>query len=271
MSAARPIPMRHLRQYLCAALASVGASASAQLIPWSEPPALAHAGVPPTPRPAPEPRRVVAPKKSPAIETALAVLPSSLDGPAIFRAFVGPSSILLSSFSTAPNSGGVLTGTSWVGQVTQNTGSITVAGTAVNDNGWGARGLSLDTTGMNFLTITAQRDTGNLAPTLFFQFEDQSLRTRVLSVSTSLFAMGTPTVVQIPLQSWTIDFGSSSIAGWSIGGGGVSSSDTAAPFRLTFDEVSFSASAIPEPGTYAILAGLAALGVVAYRRRGSRV
>jgi hypothetical protein len=195
--------------------------------------------------------------------------PSSLDESQLPQLLSTPASVLLSSFGSLPGSGSVLTGTSWVGQVTQSAHSITVGGTAADDNGWGARGLSLDTTGMNFLTITAQRETGNQAPTLFFQFEDQTLRTRVLSVSMSLFAVGTPTVVQIPLQSWTIDFGSSSLSGWSVGGGGVGYGDTAVPFRVTLDAVSFSASAIPEPGTCALLAGFVAFGAVTTCRRRS--
>jgi hypothetical protein len=119
---------------------------------------------------------------------------------------------------------------------------------------------------MTYLAITAQRDTGNLAPTLFFQFEDQSIRTRVLSLSTSLFALGTPTTVHVALPSWTIDFGSNALSGWSLGGGGVSSSDTTVAFRMTFDQIAFT-SAIPEPATYAALLGLAALGAVVLRHR----
>ena len=262
MNRARPNPMRRLRQILFAALVCAGATASAQLIPWSKPPTVFGPRV--SPAAALLRSAAAAPKKGPALETAIALPASSLDEPSILQALILPSSILLSSFNSTAGSGATLSGTSWVGQVTQNSSSITVSGTATDENGWGARGLSLDTTGMNFLTITAQRDAGNQAPTLFFQFEDQSLRTRVLSVSTSLFAIGMPTVVQIPLQSWTIDFGSSSIAAWSLGGGSIGT----VPFRFTFDEVSFSASAIPEPGTYALLAGALCLSLaVAWRRR----
>jgi hypothetical protein len=121
-------------------------------------------------------------------------------------------------------------------------------------------------------TVTAPRATGNQAPALFLPFEGPSRRTRVLSVSTSLLAVATLTVVNLPWSSWSIDFGPAAITGGSLGGGG-------APLRLTFDDGRFTASAIPEPGTYALLAGLAgigtyalfaglaALGAAVYRRR----
>jgi hypothetical protein len=243
-------------------------TASAQLIPWSEPPAAVSSAPPasvPPPPPAPEPLRVTTTvaKKTTA---ALAPTPTVAAAPALATTEPSILTLLLSSFNGAPADGATLTGSSWVGQVTQNTGTLTVAGTAVDDNGWGARGLSLNASAMTYLAITAQRDTGNLAPTLFFQFEDQIVRTRVLSLSTSLFAIGTPTTVHVALPSWTIDFGSNALSGWSLGGGGVSSSDTTVAFRMTFDQIAFT-SAIPEPATYAALLGLIALGLVGYRRR----
>jgi hypothetical protein len=249
------------RLFLLAALATA-IPAHAQLIPWSEPPAAVTSAPPP-----PTPPRVTTPtaKKNTA-SAALASTPALAAAPALATTEPSLVTLLLSSFNGAPGSGATLTGSSWVGQVTQNPGTITVAGTAVDDNGWGARGLSLDTSAMTYLAITAQRDTGNQAPTLFFQFEDQSIRTRVLSLSTSLFAIGTPTTVHVALPSWTIDFGSNALSGWSLGGGGVSSSDTTIAFRMTFDQIAFT-SAIPEPATYAVLFGLIALGLVGYRRR----
>ncbi len=258
--------MRRLRQFLLVAFVSAGPIvASAQLIPWHEPPALA-APEDTLPRRAPEKiRPAAARKKLPAAELAAATLPaSSLDAPTFFHALIPSDSVLLSSFDATAGSGSVRANTSWVGNVTQNATSITVAGTAADDNGWGASGLALNATGMNFLTITAQRDAGNLTPTLFVQFEDRSSRPKVFSVSTSLFAIGSPTTVQLPLTGWTIDFGANDISAWSIGGGSVGT----VALRLTFDEFTLSASAIPEPSTVALFAGLATLAVaVAYRRR----
>jgi hypothetical protein len=264
--------MRRVRPLLFLALVCPGANALAQLIPWSEPPSFVAAFSPPVSVPASaerdRPRRRATTAKKPlAADIAVALPLSSLDESAIFETFTTPSSILLSNFGPDIGSGSVRAGTTWVGNVTQHATSITVAGTAADDNGWGASGLSLNASGQSYLTITAQRDAGNLAPTLFVQFEDRSSRTKVFSVSTSLFAEGTPTAVQIPLTGWTIDFGVNDIAAWSIGGGSVGT----VAFRLTFDDLSFTTSAIPEPSTFGFLAGLAALGAVAYRRRRARL
>ncbi len=250
------------RLLLLAALVTAAIPASAQLIPWSEPPTVRGTGVPPVISPASS-GPGVSPVKSPAATPAAALTlpPSSLDEPLIFQAFTAPSLVLTTFAPTDP--GATRAGTSWVGQVTQNATTLTVAGTAADDNGWGASGLSLNAAGYTSLTLTAQRDAGNATPTLFLQFEDRSSRTKIISVSTSLFALGTPTTVQVPLSGWTIDFGPSDLAAWSIGGGSVGT----VAFRMTFDEISFGTSAIPEPSTYAALLGLFALGLVGYRRR----
>ena len=170
--------------------------------------------------------------------------------------------IVLSTFS-AGGGGAVRSNTTWVNNVTQNATSITVGGTARDDNGWGATGLSINASGMDTIVINAQRNTGNATPTLFIQFEDNRVHTQVFSVSTSLFAVGSLTQVQIPIGSWDIDFGSTQITGWNIGGGGVGTMD----FQMTFDNLAFTGlTAIPEPATNAVLLGLAASALVGYRR-----
>ena len=180
----------------------------------------------------------------------------------LIRAVESPQ-IVLSTFS-AGGGGAVRSNTTWVNNVTQNPTTITVGGTARDDNGWGATGLSINASGMDTIVINAQRNAGNATPTLFIQFEDNRVHTQVFSVSTSLFAVGSLTQVQIPIGSWDIDFGSTQITGWNIGGGGVGTMD----FQMTFDNLAFTGvSAIPEPATNAALLGLAALGVVVYRRR----
>lgn len=241
-------------------------AAFAQLIPWAEPPAI-EAENKIFERPKPPLRRAARIDQTAPDEAALKLPPSAPEIPLI--AALGqllPSSsgsILLSSFDGTVGSGSIRADSSWGGNVTQNPSSITVAGSAVDDNGWRATNLSLDASGMNFLTITAQRDAGNLAKAIAVQFEDRDSRTKVFSVSTSLFAVGTPTTVQLPLTGWTIDFGASSISTWSIGGGSVGTE----AIRMTFDEFTLSASAIPEPGTYAALLGAGTLVLAAWCRR----
>lgn len=82
--------------------------------------------------------------------------------------------VLLDSFDAGAARGSVRPGTSWVGNVTPNPGSITVGGSARDENGWGATGQSINATGMTFLTITAQRDEGHAAANVAVQFEDTS-------------------------------------------------------------------------------------------------
>ncbi len=250
----------------------------AQVVPWLEPssavespadPAVLAAerpatgaaadGTRPTSR---DPRRERRVKKlavaSP--EESLGLDPRGGDG--FFAAVLDPSPILLSGFGGGSSDGAVRAGTTWAGQVTQNAATISVAGTARDDNGWGGR-LSVDASGMTYLNISAQRDAGHLAPTLFIQFEDLSLRTKVISVSTSQFAVGALTLVQVPLTGWTIDFGPNQLASWSLGGGSVGTTD----FRMTFDSLTLTATAIPEPATAGAGAALVALGATVWRRR----
>ncbi len=148
-------------------------------------------------------------------------------------------SIVLDSFNAGGTTGAVRAGTSWVGNTTQNATTLSVGGTARDDNGWGATNLTLNATGMNFITIVGQRDAGNVAGTLAIQFEDRNLNTQVFSIGTSAFAVGTLTSVQIPITNWTGGFAVNQIAGWSIGGGGVGTN----AFRFTFDSLSLNSVA----------------------------
>ena len=137
-----------------------------------------------------------------------------------------PESLVLSSFDGTAGSGSIRTGTKWVGNVSQSAGYITIGGTARDDNGFGATGLSLNATGMNTLTVTAQRNAGNTAGSLFLQLEDRHVGTLLFAVDTSLFAVGTPTQVQIVIGVWSSDFDFTQISGWNIGGGGVGTLDS---------------------------------------------
>ncbi len=175
--------------------------------------------------------------------------------------------LVLDTFGSSGSAGAVASGSSWSGQTTQSATTLTVGGTATDVNGWQATDLSLNAGAMKSLALTARRDAGNAASAVFLQFEDVQLRTYVVALDSSRFALGTFTTVAVPLPRWTVDFGPNQIVSWSLGGGGVGST----AFRLTFDHLELSASAIPEPATYAALLGACAvLGACAHRRRRRR-
>jgi hypothetical protein len=190
------------------------------------------------------------------MKTKIATLIASL-----LTASLPAQTVLLDNFNTGTASGAVISGTSWVGQVTQGATSLTVAGTAKDDNGWGATFSAVNVSGMNYLNITAQRDAGNVAPTLSIQLLDENLNSEVFTTPTSSFLVGAMSTVSIAISSWgSLD--PARITDWNIGGGGVGT----VAFRMTFDNLALSAAAIPEPSAVAALAGVAALGLAALRR-----
>jgi len=174
--------------------------------------------------------------------------------------------LVLDTFGSGGATGAVVSGTSWFGQTSQTATTLTVGGTATDVNGWQATDLSLNAGGMQSLVITARRDAGHAAASVSIQFEDVQLRTYVVSIDSSRFAVGTLTPVTVPLPRWTVDFGPTQIVSWSLGGGGVGG----ATFHMTFDQMALSPTAIPEPSVCATLLGLAAFAV-AIRRRHARV
>lgn len=171
----------------------------------------------------------------------------------------------LSNFGGGPADGSIRGGSTWAGQVTQNTGSITVGGTARDDNGWGDTGLSLDASAFGYLNIVAQRNPGHAASSLFVQFEDRFLNTYIVSVDATVFTLDAPNLVQIALGVWPSGFDPTQITGWNIGGGGLGTTD----FRMTLDSLEFTTSAIPEP-TSAAIVGSAVFALVLLRRLGKR-
>ncbi len=151
--------------------------------------------------------------------------------------------IVVETFDAGASTGSVVPGSTWDGNVTQNAGSITVGGDALDENGWFAPAVNLDATGMNVLTVTAQRDSGNVASSVAIQFEDTNLNTSVFSIATSQFAVGQLTTVHLTLTGWTSGFDFTQITGWNFGGG----SPGIVPFRLTIDEILLEAEILTAP------------------------
>ncbi len=156
-------------------------------------------------------------------------------------AFAADQEIKVDNFNNPGATGDVKSGTSWANNVTRGPDTITVAGTAKSDSGWGASGQSLNATGMAYVTIFARRDTGNVAPNLSVTFYDSNLRFHQITVGTSLFAVGTMTAVQAPIGTWVSGFNPAQITDWNIGGG--EPPPGTATMRMTFDHLALSATA----------------------------
>jgi hypothetical protein len=118
-----------------------------------------------------------------------------------------------------------------------------------------------DLTGMNQLTLAAQSLAGNAATSLRVFLFDANTAVASAAFDLSSFPTGSFTTVS---QALTINSGASlaAVEGFVITGNIPGGS---AAFRASFD--SLVASVIPEPSTYAAIAGAVMLGFVAYRRR----
>lgn len=177
--------------------------------------------------------------------------------------------IVLDDFTagTQDGEGAALLGTSWVGQVTQNATTITIGGTAHDDNGWGVNNLPIfDASAMQSITITGEVDPGNQATSFNVQFFDASFGSQAFSISSSAFSTGMTTVT-IPIDAW-VGIDPTQLDGWTIGGGDFVSNGP--DFRMTLDQLSLSPTAIPEPGIAAVLAGIVALGFAIWHRRSTQ-
>eukprot|EP01034_Spumella_vulgaris_P010675 gene10675-13548_t len=177
--------------------------------------------------------------------------------------------IVLDDFTTGTQPGQGDAMGSWVGQVTQNATTLTIAGTAHDDNGWGVFNLvPFDASAMQFITITAQLDAGNTAGSFNVQFFDDNFGGQAFSISPSLFLTGVMTTVTIPIGAWSgID--PTILNAWTIGGGNVATNGP--DFRMTLDQLALTPSAVPEPATNAALAGIFMLGIALWRRRRLRL
>lgn len=149
--------------------------------------------------------------------------------------------VVLDTFGPA-SLGAVVPGSSWQGQVMREGDALVVAGTAMDDNGWQARGLNVNASGMTALSVTGYRLAGNAAGILVVELQDAALNTAVFS--TPLSALGTAsTTLRIPLQTWAAGFDFTRVTGWSIGGGVPPPGNDA--FRVVLEHLELSAQGGP--------------------------
>jgi hypothetical protein len=157
--------------------------------------------------------------------------------------------VVLDTFGSA-SVGGVVPGSSWEGQVTREAEALVVAGTARDDNGWQARGLSLNASGMTALAVTGYRLAGNAAGMLVIELQDAALNTAVFSTPLSAFGTAS-TTVRIPLEAWAAGFDFTRLTGWSIGGGVPPPGNDV--FRVVLEHLELSAQGGPTVATLPVI------------------
>jgi len=144
----------------------------------------------------------------------------------------------------------------------QASGHYTFTGTTSDESGVEFGG-EWDLTGLTSLAFTAQVGGGNEAGSFIITLFDDTDASAQSTFSFSSFETGAFTTVVVPWATSTT-FNAARVARIRIGGGEFMGS---AQLALIADNLTATASAIPEPSTYAALFGAAALGLVAWRRR----
>ena len=178
--------------------------------------------------------------------------------------------LTLDDFNTGTTNGTAVAGSTWAtpGNLTYNATSMTVGGTAKDDAGleFNAPGF-MDGTGFDQISVTALVDPSNTAANFVFVlttfgagFEAKPFQVAMTSFTSTL------STINIPID-WT-GLTQNQIIGWTFGGGNPAADGSSPLFRMTIDNIALtSTSPVPEPSTYAALAGALALGVVFWRRR----
>ncbi|HVS53182.1 MAG TPA: hypothetical protein VHD62_12570 [Opitutaceae bacterium] len=115
------------------------------------------------------------------------------------------------------------------------------------------------------LSVTAQSLATNTAPAFTISLIDTSGHTAFATFNAGQFITGSYTTATGSL-TFQSGFNATQIDSMIISGGQLSGTDR---FNISFDTVS--ATAVPEPAFYATLAGIGALGLALWARRGGRL
>lgn len=165
--------------------------------------------------------------------------------------------VLLNNFSAVDTQATFL---EWSGS--QAAGHYSFTGTSSDESGVEFGG-DWDLTGLTSLAFTARVGANNEAGSFVITLFDNDDASAQSTFSFSSFETGAFTTVVVPWATSTT-FNVARVTRVRIGGGEFMGS---AQLALLADNLSATASAIPEPSTYAALFGAAALGLVAWRRR----
>lgn len=158
---------------------------------------------------------------------------------------------------------------SWIGATSVSGGVFTVGPNADNAGSFlfvtpiVATPFSATALNLSTVSVTARIDSGNLAPgflVILFDSEGNGalMGTFATSSFTSSFSTQTVSLTAHPNSGVVTDISYYGIAG----------SGTGDAFRISFDSVSV--APVPEPSTYATIAGFIALGLAVWRRRAAR-
>lgn len=180
-----------------------------------------------------------------------------------FDAFESPNTTFVGSW--AANGDTTSGDTAPIATFSQDVGSYVFDG-GLNDDTSGVYyffDTAMDVSGSSLLSISAQLLGGNTAATFQVTLFDNTGGSATAVFSTSDF-VGSTFVTGTATLTTTTAFNATDVGSFVITGATLNGVDT---LSLKIDELTASASAIPEPSTYAALAGVGALGLAAWRRR----